>query len=363
MSLEPAGEPIHTRCLAIALFAGREEGEAPHVRFRADILDLRKGGLMELAGRVTMAGIIHKMELTGRFAAETGALERIEWAQSHVMHEPNRVSRGECCRDPMGRLAGLVGTRFGGDFAGALKGCFGGPLGCTHVLTLLQELNAFVASHLALQSIEGQRAATRRVGERIGARSLFFDALTGEGAGAGAGTAALRVRLADLHYTPDASDASDATGAEGTSGAGDGREVVALHAEVRVAAEVELAGWQLRSVDARERLRPGPSCGDVPWRSRTGDVEALAGRSLFGGVSRFCLERFAGREADARLLSALMSLAPGMTQVGAAVSDQLTPSSSARPLGGGLSGPGPCYMLRAEGPLMASIRGERPDEG
>ena len=340
MKLEVSGEPIHTRCLSVAL----KQGLADFVDFRADILDLRKGGLMELAGRVTMAGIIHKMELTGCFAAESGRLERIDWAQSHVMHEPNANSRGECCRDPMPRLNGIVGMRFGADLTAGLKGCFGGPLGCTHVNTLLQEVDAFVSSHLALRRDDLEYAKPRGVGERIGARSLFFDAFLGEGGT----TSDLSVRLADLHHAP-----SDATG----------REAVALHAEVRLLAEADLAGWQLRALAAKQRSRRGPTCGDAAWEPRSNDLEVFVGRSLFGGMNRFCLERFGGRRADARLLSALMSLAPGMTQVGAAVSDQLAPSSSARPLAAGLTGPGPCYMLRAEGPLMESIAKREPEPG
>ena len=73
-------------------------------------------------------------------------------------------------------------------------------------------------------------------------------------------------------------------------------------------------------------------------------------------MGRFCLEHFGKRDQDARLLSALMSLAPGMTQVGAALSDTLAPSYTARPEGlGGLAGPGPCYLLRSEGALMQII--------
>ena len=128
-----------------------------------------------------------------------------------------------------------------------------------------------------------------------------------------------------------------------------------LHEEVRLLAEAELSTWQLRGVAAKERSRRGPTCGVAPWRERTAEMESFAGRSLGGGLARFCLDRFGQQREDARLLSAIMSLAPGMTQVGAAVSDSLAPSSAARPLGGGLSGPGPCFMLRSEGPLMAAI--------
>jgi hypothetical protein len=332
MEFEISGEPAHTRALAVAL----TQGEGPTVEFRADILDLRKAGLMGLAGRVATAGIIHKMEVTGAFSSETAILERIEWDQSHVMHEANRVTRGECCRDPMVRLAGPVGTRIGDGFVAELKQHFGGPLGCTHVNTLLQELHATVRQ---LREGPNEGAALRRgraPGERIASRSVFFDAFFSEDGNA----IAIGVRLTDACYAEQ--DAH-------------GNESLASHDEVGLVAHVELAGWKLRDVRGRERCRRGPAFGAAAWRDRSEELLELAGRSLGGGMTRFCLEHYGVRDSDARLLSALLSLAPGMTQVGVALSDSLVPSSGVRPTGSPLRGPGPCYMLRAEGPLMASI--------
>lgn len=333
MSFEVSGEPVHTRCLAVAL----TQGEADSVEFRADILDLRKGGLMALGGRIAMAGIIHKMELRGSFAAETGAIERIEWNQSHVMHEANRATKGECCRDPMARLTELVGTRLGEGFASSLKQCFGGPLGCSHISTLFQELNAFVSRLRTMRASELEDGGSRSVGDRLATRSLYFDAFFPVEGGA---TTDLSVRLADLFFAP-----ADESGAER----------LLAHEEVRLRADVDLAGWQIRQIEARERSRRGPSCDDSPWTLRSHELGDFAGQSLGGGMARLCLSRFGTREEDARLRSALLSLAPGMTQVGAAVSNSLAPSSSARPHGSGLTGPGPCYMLRADGPLMETL--------
>ncbi|MFK7898936.1 MAG: hypothetical protein AB8G23_24110, partial [Myxococcota bacterium] len=61
MPFDVSGEPLHTRCLAVAF----TQGEGGAVEFRADLMDLRKAGLMSLGDRITMAGIIHKMELRG----------------------------------------------------------------------------------------------------------------------------------------------------------------------------------------------------------------------------------------------------------------------------------------------------------
>ena len=339
MSFDVSGEPIHTRCLAVVF----SQAEGDSVEFRADILDLRKGGLMALAGRITMAGIIHKMELHGSFDARTGELERLTWDQSHVMHEPNGASRGECCRDPMDRLSALVGTRLGDGFVADLKRSFGGPLGCTHVNTLFQELSAFVARFRARREEPGSDSERHVVGERLASRSLFFDAFFSEER---TETTALVVRLADLLYAPLDEQ---------------GSEVLAEHIEVRLRAEVELAGWRIRTLEARERSRRGPSCDAAAWQDRSSDLHEFADQSLGGGMAKRCLGRFGDRPTDARLLSALLGLGPGMTQVGAAVSDTLAPATSARPAGAGLPGPGPCYLLRAGGPLMASMF-SAPDE-
>ena len=79
-------------------------------------------------------------------------------------------------------------------------------------------------------------------------------------------------------------------------------------------------------------------------------------------MTRFCLERFGERDRDALLLSALLSLAPGMTQVGITLSDSLVPSTAARPIQSPLQGPGPCYMLRTGGPLMSALFPAAKDE-
>lgn len=332
-----SGEPLHTRCLAVAF----SQGAGTSIEFRADIFDLRKSGLMELVGRIASAGIIHKMELHGAFSPETGRLERIEWAESHVMHEANRATKGECCRDPMGRLADLVGTPLGEGFAAELKKRFGGPLGCTHVNTLFQEVSAFVACLRVALRENPELPALREPGERIARRSVFFDALLAEDVSA----TRIHARLMDFYFA-----ARDPNG---------GEQMLA-HDEVRVVADVGLTDWQLRALRGRERRRKGSTrdpSSETPWQSRDEDLAAFSGQALHGGIMRRFLERFSGSDADACLLSTLLSLAPGMTQVGAALSDGLAPSSSARPVGAASMGPGPCYMLRADGPLVETLFG------
>jgi hypothetical protein len=342
-------EPAHTRCLDIALSQSTQDGAAganASIVFRADLLDLRKSGLMELAGRIATAGIIHNMSLMGRYDAITGEIQQLDWHQSHVMHEANRATQGECCRDPMDRLRALVGTRLGQGFRSDLKQCFGGPLGCTHINTLFQELSATVGRRARLVRENPDLAGPRVDGERLTRRSVFFDAFLP----AESPRSSLKVRFMEAHYgraTPT------------------GEERLQCHDEVRLGAEVDLAGWQLAQLRARVRQRSAPDFEDAPWVDRSEELVDFSGRSLGGGMGRYCSDRFGAEPEDDCLLSSLLCLAPGMTQVGAALSNSLAPSPIARPQGSGspLAGPGPCYMLRGDGPLARSIQsGHGPSE-
>lgn len=332
--------PSHTRHLDIALTA-----ESPGILgFRADLLDLRKAGLMSLGGRVATPGIIHNMTLFGRADDVTGEILALSWDQSHVMHEANHASRGECCRDPMERLSGLVGARLGAGFRDDLKRHFGGPLGCSHINTLFQELSATIERLHRLREDDPSLAESRPPGARIARRAVFFDAFLPE-----EGTLSeVGVRLSDAQYgCPDEI----------------GNETMARHSEVRLAAQVDLMGWQIRALRGSERSRLGPEIEASAWTDRGELLADFVETSLGGGMARLCAERFGGEAAQACLLSALLALAPGMTQVGAGLSDSLVPSPAARPQKSGtpLSGAGPCYLLRGDGPLIQVITGPGDD--
>lgn len=339
MNFDVSGEPIHTRCLSVALSQASEDS----IHFRGDLLDLRKSGLMELAGVFANAGIIHKMELQGDFSLATGAIERIEWDQSHIAHEVNEATCGECCRDPLVRLQDLVGAHWGEGFPLELKQHFGGVLGCSHITTLFREINAFV-SELQESQLDGERRVARRPGERIASRSVFLDGFVSEGSE----VADVSVRVADLEI-----DGVDANG----------DEIFASLDEVRLVAAVEFEGWRLRGLHGGQRSRRASSSEESPWRARSEALDEVIGQSLSGGMARFCLERFGNSPQDALLLAALLNLSPGMTQVAAALAD--TPDRT-RASGGSASFPqgGPCYMLRAEGPLMKRlVSGPFPERG
>jgi hypothetical protein len=172
----------------------------------------------------------------------------------------------------MARLEGLIGKELGEGFDAELKQCFGGPLGCTHVNTLLHELSSVVSRLFVARNRHPELAGSRPTGERIASRSVFFDAFFPHGSA----TTTLSVRIAELDFAPLDTE---------------GNEVLFSHGEARLLAEVELAGWLLRGMQAKERFRRGPSCEDTAWRPRTEDLVDFSERSLGGGMTRFCLER------------------------------------------------------------------------
>lgn len=333
-----AGEPAHTRCAAIAL----RLAEGDRIAFRADILDLRKAGLMELAGAFASAGIIHKMEVVGHFAWPGAEITDVAWSQSHVAHEPNPAARGECCRDPMERLGDLVGISLGPSFPLAFKQGFGGPLGCSHITTLMQELSAVVTR---LQRRRPDPFGHRSAGERLLTRSVFLDGVTTPGSF----ESEISVRVAELEL-------------DGVDERGDER--FHSYGEARLVARTDLVKRTIASLEAGQRERDAAAPEASAWLSRSDDVAGFVGGSLSGGMARRCLEQFGGEPNDELLLSALLHLSPGITQVAAALADSIArsqgPPGENRPLP---AGGGPCYMLRTDGPLMARIMGGNEPPG
>jgi hypothetical protein len=66
-------------------------------------------------------------------------------AQPAVAFEPSALTQGESCRDPIGRIQALVGATLDPGFARRWIAEVGGPLGCSHILTLGQLFASTVA--------------------------------------------------------------------------------------------------------------------------------------------------------------------------------------------------------------------------
>ncbi|HJQ84315.1 MAG TPA: DUF2889 domain-containing protein, partial [Candidatus Binatia bacterium] len=132
MRLDATGHPVHTRGLGVALTARADGKLDVHGR----VLDLRKRGVVPVAGDLQRAGVIHDMRLAGRIDPATRLLEAVGAEQPSVAFEPTAATGGESCRDPIDRIAALAGTRVDAGWARRLADQIGGPRGCSHLLTL-----------------------------------------------------------------------------------------------------------------------------------------------------------------------------------------------------------------------------------
>lgn len=329
------GEPLHTRCISIDLYQAEEDA----ARFAGRVIDQRKSGFIVMAGDFQSAGIIHNMELDGEFSASSRVLERVKGRQPAVAYEPTRETGGECCRDPIQRIEALAGERFDERFAKALMHAYGGPLGCSHLLTLFRAVAALVPRALDREAAAGFGPARRDVGEQFFTRSLFVDGFRKRD-----GAIQVSIRIADVHTGPyrDLKAPMDRLN---------------RYDELRIVADVDVAAFSISGLVAGERSRSPATWETADWVDRSADVASFKGQSLGSGMAAASFERLGGREDCQLLLEAMLHFAPGFIQVIAGLGGD-------RPAGagggfGGMAGANhfggqanACYMWRTESPLM-----------
>lgn len=328
----PGGLPVHTRTLVVEAFhvaGGR-------VRLDGVILDLRKLGFVPTGGELQAAGFIHHMRLGLELDPATGRIERLETAQPTVAFEPSLASGGDCCRDPAPRLQALVGEALDAGFPRRLASVFGGPLGCSHLLTLAQLVGASAPRLLA-----DARLDARAPGERIAKRCLFLDGFEQPD-----GALEVAIQLSEFRLRPGAEVALPL-------------DRLAGQHEVRVLAGLDRELTTLVRLDAAERERTVETLESAPWQSRRERVAPLAGGPALRGLAARVLAALGDDPADTPLRDALLNLAPGVIQCLAAFSHRLVArfaGSAAKPAAlprelsvGGY--PDSCFMWRSDGPL------------
>jgi hypothetical protein len=325
--------PVHTRSLVVEAFRG-ERGD---VRLEGVILDLRKVGFVPTGGELQTAGFIHHMKLGLDVDPDSLRITGLETAQPTVAFEPTAATGGDCCRDPADRLQALVGEPLGGDFPRRLARVFGGPLGCSHLLTLGQLLGASAPRFLA-----GARVAERTARERIAKRALFVDGFEREDGGLD-----LSIQLSEFRLAPSRTVAHPL-------------DRLAAQHEVQVRAALDSGLSTLARLEARERARDAGSL-DAPWRDRSACIASLEGAPALGGLASRVLRLLGERDEDGPLRDALLNLAPGVIQCLAAFSHRLLASfAGERPaaalpreltVGGS---PDSCYMWRSGGPMAVA---------
>ncbi len=345
--LEPLvarGHPLHTRTLTAEAFRS-----APG-RLRVDgvILDLRKCGFVPTGAELQTAGFIHHMQLSLEVDVASARIEQLAAAQPIVAFEPAPATSGESCRDPAPRLQALVGERIDAGFVRRLGAVFGGPLGCSHLLTLAQWLAASVHRFLAAPAL-----AASAEGERTGKRVLFLD-----GFERGEGGLEVVIQQSEFETNPQA-------------GLSWPLDRLARQHELRVLARLDAGVSRLEGIDAIERERGPTTLASAPWRSRREAVAGLAGGPALRGLAACVLAQVGDAPADAPLRDALLNLAPGVIQCLAALSHRLVaqfhgaaPEAGAIPRELSVGGyPDSCWMWRSEGPLArrrATAQGPAP---
>ena len=339
------GQPLHTRHLTLEM----RHDEAGFVRVWGEVIDLRKASFVPMVDELQTAGIIHHMTLDARVHPETRVLESLETDQRAVAVEPSAVTGGECCRDPASNLQALVGRAFDAEFKAELGRVFGGPRGCSHLLTLFHLVVS--ALPMAFDFEEAQLAETgaaRRPGELFFRRAVFVD-----GFGPEDRELQLAVSLMDYHSAPFVC-------------AENRFDLLARQHEVRVLAEITVADVLFTSIHAAERERSAATLSEARWEDRGAWLSDLVGRPILPGLGKELRRRFETRpEAAYGFLDACLQLAPGFVQCTPALADRifdpLAASATARATGkppeipsfltrGG--GANSCYMWREDGPLV-----------
>jgi hypothetical protein len=344
------GRPLHTRSLTVII--SRESDARWHAR--GDVIDLRKHSFVPLVDDIQPAGVIHMMSIDFDFDPESLRIEGIQIEQPFVAIESSEATGGDCCRDPAPRLLELNGGILGPAFSKRLAGHFGGPLGCSHLLTLFQLMSSTIPHATLLEKArilrEGQRQAD---GKRFFRRSLFVDGHEGDGQ-----TIDVALQLTDTHTRPiGAQDPSTAR--------------LESSREIKAAIGVDRKRFKIERIEARERMRTFETLGTAGWTSHDDLVAVLNHIPLIPGMARRIFGLLGDDASLQPLRDTLLQLAPGFIQIAAALMDEYfakrrsqaaedspnrpTDDSATRPpvaaIGGNLNS---CYMWREEGHVAKS---------
>lgn len=326
MDLSLSGHPIHTRALSVVL---TQAGDG-RVVATGSILDLRKRGFCPVGTELQGMGIIHQMEVAALIDAAARTVLTVEARQPTIAFEASTATQGESCRDPVARLAALRDLPLGDACNTALRAAAAGPLGCSHIVTVMQLVNATAAWALQ-QELATYGRIVRRPGERLFRRDLIFDGHQRSESGLGIG-----LQLGDLHTapTPELALAPEQLGS---------------HYELRL--DIQLDGWPatFSSITAAQRRRRREGFGTAQWEDLTTTVAPLVGTSLEKGSAANIVRALEG-VPPAR--DALLMLGPALIQCRASFPDKWLTRAEETPKHPGLIAMADsCYMWRRGGAL------------
>ena len=330
MHLAVGGHPLHTRALAVTL-THRADGR---LDLDSYVLDVRKRGFVPVGGDLQGPGIIHHMLLCGTVDPMARTIDSVTATQPNVAFEPCALSGGESCRDPVGRITGLNGTRFDEAYGPRLGAIFGGPRGCSHLLTLGHLVGSTVPWALTHDAELLGRSVERIAGERVFRRDLILDGHETDDGGMHLG-----VQLTDLHLAPAPAISAP-------------MQRFAAELEVRALLTVDLATYTLREARIGERRRALADLERAAWHDRSDAVQQLVGLPLMQGFTAEVLRRYGAATDDRPLTDVLLMIGPTLIQCTAALSEQWSVQAKGSASLVGMSGlPDSCYMWRRDGAL------------
>lgn len=353
MLLTARGHPLHSRALSVELRRSGSRGSDSALEFRGHLLDLRKRGFVPVAGDLQAAGVVHDMRISGLLDPATGMIESIEASQPTVAFESSVVTRGECCRDPLDRIQSLVGARIDDDLTRRLRVELGGPLACSHILTLAHLIGATLRRALRLERARPGEIA-RAPDERIFRRDLVYDGSElGEETGDETGHIQLAIQLEDLHFASAPSTAARPARPIERFGS---------QVELRGLAGVDTRKMTLLEIRAAERRRSLDDLEHAGWSDRNAALAPLAGLALQPGVAAVLLHHLGSptEDDDLLLLDALLNLTPTVYQCLAVLSEEWPIQAKQRPTVLGVGGMrDSCYMWRRDGALDRARESDR----
>jgi len=315
--MRPHRQPAHTRTLTVRLApAGGDRWSVD-----ARLLDVRKRGVVDVAGRVNGPGVVHDMRLS---LAVTPAGDRVLDARLQMASVPFPASArtgGEGCRDNEAGAAALVGLPLGSGFLTGLQRIMGGVRGCFHVFTLMRLVAA---------------TTLRAVGSTGPMRASFARTVT-----------------IDTSWTGDRLTLHGAL-TDVVSMLGEGTERTSGLFEVDAVLEGALPDLALERLDVLHRARGAD--GAYGWTAaRLDGVGNLAGRSLVRGFAMLLGDAVPSRGPLAPVHDLLLMMQPAAFQ---AMPARPTPDAG---------GPHPrrpsaardsCAMWRQDGPLVRAVEEE-----
>jgi hypothetical protein len=322
--------PLHTRMISLRL----AWGEAGSLVAAGRIFDLRKRGLVPLAGKLQGPGVVHDMSVRLQLDYPALRIRAIEASMSAFPFAPGPATGGESCPDRLPDMQRLVGASLRDGYGSTVVEQVGGPRGCFHVFTLLRLVGPTIEWAVAReQSRRSDNANAPPPGSPLFARSVIVDGMKAAGFGL-----VLRGMLFDLHYPPGA----DALPLE---------EEMEESFEATADVEIELPSMRIVASTGRIR-RAGPAIAAPGDWEESATAAELVGRTMFKGYTAQVQALF-GADAEVQpLMHLLFMLAPAMLQCMPSLIEEL--NVRPRRAEGTHAPVDSCHMWRADGPLLAA---------